>query len=103
MSDDAVSMGVEPGDGPVFREPWEAQAFAITVLLHQQGVFTWPEWSRELSAQIAAAESADKSGAAEKPGAPGTLEEPRVPGAPGSGGQPSTPPPPGIPPPGGMP
>jgi len=38
----------------VFREPWEAQAFAITVLLHQQGLFTWAEWAQALSAQIAA-------------------------------------------------
>ncbi|HWM70161.1 MAG TPA: nitrile hydratase accessory protein [Steroidobacteraceae bacterium] len=41
-------------DEPVFREPWEAQAFAMTVLLHQQGLFTWAEWAQALSAQIAA-------------------------------------------------
>jgi nitrile hydratase accessory protein len=41
-------------DDPVFREPWEAQAFAMTVLLHQQGLFTWTEWAQALSAQIAA-------------------------------------------------
>ena len=40
---------------PVFREPWEAQAFAITVMLHQRGLFTWPEWAQTLSTQIAAA------------------------------------------------
>jgi nitrile hydratase accessory protein len=40
--------------GPVFREPWEAQAFAMVVLLHQQGLFTWTEWADALSAQIAA-------------------------------------------------
>ena len=28
-------------DGPVFREPWEAQAFAMTLELHQAGQFTW--------------------------------------------------------------
>lgn len=38
----------------MFREPWEAQAFAMTVLLHQQGLFTWTEWAQALSAQIAA-------------------------------------------------
>jgi nitrile hydratase accessory protein len=42
-------------DEPVFREPWEAQAFAMTVLLHQRGVFTWTEWAQVLGAQIAAA------------------------------------------------
>ena len=44
----------QPLDEPVFREPWEAQAFAITVLLHQRGLFTWSEWAQALSAQIAA-------------------------------------------------
>jgi nitrile hydratase accessory protein len=42
-------------DEPVFREPWEAQAFAMTVLLHQRGVFTWGEWAQVLGAQIAIA------------------------------------------------
>lgn len=42
-------------EGPVFKEPWEAQAFAMTVRLHQSGVFTWPEWVEALSAEIAAA------------------------------------------------
>jgi hypothetical protein len=32
-------------DGPVFREPWEAQAFAIAVALEGRGVFTWGEWA----------------------------------------------------------
>ena len=41
-------------DEPVFREPWEAQAFAMTVLLHQRGVFTWGEWAQVLGTQIAA-------------------------------------------------
>ena len=42
-------------DGPVFREPWEAQAFAMTVKLHERGVFTWPEWAATLAAELAAA------------------------------------------------
>ena len=42
-------------DGPVFREPWEAQAFAMTLKLHQQGSFTWSEWARYLSKAIEAA------------------------------------------------
>jgi nitrile hydratase accessory protein len=50
----AGSPGPLPGDDPVFREPWEGQAFAMTVLLHQQGLFTWTEWAQALSAQIAA-------------------------------------------------
>ena len=31
--------------GPVFRAPWEAQAFAMAMALHEQGLFTWSEWS----------------------------------------------------------
>ena len=46
------------GDGPVFREPWEAHAFALTVSLHQRGLFSWPEWAMALAAQIGAAKRA---------------------------------------------
>ena len=42
-------------DGPVFRAPWEAEAFAMAVLLHEQGVFTWQEWSARLADEIGAA------------------------------------------------
>jgi nitrile hydratase accessory protein len=42
-------------DGPVFRAPWEAQAFAITVKLHEAGHFTWREWADRLAAELAAA------------------------------------------------
>ncbi len=45
-------------DGPVFREPWEAQAFAMTVKLHEGGLFTWNEWAAALSAEIEAAQAA---------------------------------------------
>lgn len=38
--------------GPVFREPWEAQAFALTLNLYQQGHFTWPEWAAYLHDEI---------------------------------------------------
>jgi hypothetical protein len=38
--------------GPVFGEPWEAQAFSITLALHRRGVFTWTEWSATLAAEI---------------------------------------------------
>ena len=46
------------GDNPVFREPWEAHAFAMAVSLHAQGLFTWPEWAQALAEQIAAAQAA---------------------------------------------
>jgi len=50
----------QPGDGhePVFKEPWEAHAFAIVLALHQHGLFTWVEWATALSDEIAAAQSA---------------------------------------------
>ena len=38
--------------GPVFHEPWEAQAFAMTLALYRRGLFTWPEWAAALSAEI---------------------------------------------------
>ena len=45
-------------DGPVFREPWEAQAFALAVALHEEGVFTWPEWAATLAEEIRRAQAA---------------------------------------------
>lgn len=42
---------------PVFREPWEAQAFAMVVRLHEQGLFTWPVWAATLSDEIATAQA----------------------------------------------
>ncbi len=44
--------------GPVFREPWEAHAFALAVTLHQRGVFTWPEWAAALADEIKRAQAA---------------------------------------------
>jgi nitrile hydratase accessory protein len=49
----------EGEDAPAFAEPWQAQAFALTVELHRQGAFTWSEWSRTLGAHIAAEDGAD--------------------------------------------
>jgi nitrile hydratase accessory protein len=45
-------------DGPVFREPWEAQAFAMTLALHERGLFTWGEWAAALATEIKRAQSA---------------------------------------------
>ena len=39
-------------EGPVFKEPWEAQAFAMTLILHERGVFTWSEWADTLAHAI---------------------------------------------------
>jgi nitrile hydratase accessory protein len=45
-------------DGPVFREPWEAQAFAMTLALYERGLFTWPEWAATLADEIKKAQAA---------------------------------------------
>ena len=41
--------------GPVFAEPWQAQAFALAVKLSEQGYFTWKEWSAALAGELKAA------------------------------------------------
>jgi len=42
-------------EGPVFRAPWEAQAFALAVKLQEQGLFSWQEWAEQMHASIEAA------------------------------------------------
>ncbi len=44
--------------GPVFGEPWQAQAFAMTLALYRRGLFTWPEWAAALAAEIKRAQNA---------------------------------------------
>src|SRR5439155_20316164 len=44
-------------DGPVFREPWEAQAFAMTVALYRRGLFAWTEWAAALAEEIKRAQA----------------------------------------------
>ena len=44
-------------EGPVFREPWEAQAFAMALALHERGVFSWSEWALALGAEIKRAQA----------------------------------------------
>ncbi len=43
--------------GPVFKEPWEAQAFALALKLYEAGHFTWSEWAETLGAEIKAAQA----------------------------------------------
>ena len=59
----AAARAAVPGipcdaEGPVFREPWEAQAFAMALALHARGLFTWPEWAATLGAEIKRAQAA---------------------------------------------
>ncbi|KLN55133.1 nitrile hydratase accessory protein [Variovorax paradoxus] len=63
MNSGVPPLALAPGmprdaDGPVFNAPWEAQAFAMTLALHERGLFTWVEWAEVLAAQIAAAQAA---------------------------------------------
>jgi nitrile hydratase accessory protein len=41
--------------GPVFAEPWQAEAFALAVRLSAQGCFSWKEWAAALADELAAA------------------------------------------------
>jgi nitrile hydratase accessory protein len=41
-----------PEGDPVFAEPWQAEAFAMTVRLHEKGVFSWSEWAEVLSREL---------------------------------------------------
>jgi len=54
----------QPGDsgGPVFAEPWEAQAFVMAVSLQNSGLFTWEQWTRTLSTVIAEDNHPDLTG-----------------------------------------
>ncbi len=54
---DAVPTIPKGEDGPVFREPWEAQAFALAVALQERGVFTWSEWAATLGDEIKRAQA----------------------------------------------
>jgi nitrile hydratase accessory protein len=58
----ARATGAVPGmprddDGPVFREPWEAQAFAMALALHERGLFSWNEWAATLADEIRRAQA----------------------------------------------
>lgn len=54
----AETLAIPRDDGgPVFREPWEAQAFALAVRLHEAGLFGWDEWAAALSAEIKSAQA----------------------------------------------
>ena len=48
-------------EGPVFAEPWQAQAFALALELHAKGAFTWTEWAEALSRTLQAAGPDDGS------------------------------------------
>jgi len=55
---EAVASIPRDAEGPVFREPWEAQAFAMALALYDRRVFTWPEWAATLAEEIKRAQAA---------------------------------------------
>ena len=55
---DALPALPRTQDGPLFAEPWQAQAFALAVRLQEQGYFTWTEWCAAMNEQILAAQAA---------------------------------------------
>jgi nitrile hydratase accessory protein len=62
MTAPAALPGIPLGpDGPVFRAPWEAHAFAMVLTLHERGLFTWPEWAAALAVEIGRAQAAGDS------------------------------------------
>jgi nitrile hydratase accessory protein len=56
-SEQFAALPLLPRDegGPVFAEPWEAQAFAMVVRLSERGHFTWKEWTATLADELKAA------------------------------------------------
>jgi nitrile hydratase accessory protein len=59
----AAALPGQPRDetGPVFAEPWQAQAFALAVQLSEAGYFTWAEWAETLGTELRAAGEDDGS------------------------------------------
>jgi nitrile hydratase accessory protein len=55
---DVPALPRDDAGAPVFQAPWEAQAFAMAVRLHEAGHFTWPEWAERLADEIKRAQAA---------------------------------------------
>ena len=47
-------LPLQPHDdkGPVFEEPWQAQAFAMALKLSGSGLFTWKEWTETIGDEM---------------------------------------------------
>jgi nitrile hydratase accessory protein len=55
---DLIPAHLRDAGGPVFREPWEAQTFAMAVALFERGAFSWPQWAAVLAEEIQRAQAA---------------------------------------------
>jgi len=53
-----IPASLRDENGPVFREPWEAQSFAMVLALFERGAFTWPQWAAVLADEIERAQAA---------------------------------------------
>lgn len=51
-----LPMPPEAASGGHFSEPWQAHAFAMVLLLHERGIFSWPQWADTLARRIRAAQ-----------------------------------------------
>lgn len=60
---DALPLLPRDADGPVFREPWQAEAFALAVALNARGVFSWTRWAAALAEELARTDTAPAGGA----------------------------------------
>jgi nitrile hydratase accessory protein len=54
---EAVPSIPRDAGGPVFREPWEAEVFAMALVLNERGVFSWSEWAATLGEEIKRAQA----------------------------------------------
>jgi nitrile hydratase accessory protein len=45
-------MNPSTPEEPVFAAPWEARTFALTLALHERGLFTWEEWTSALGRTV---------------------------------------------------
>jgi nitrile hydratase accessory protein len=63
---DALPGLPRDAQGPVFRAPWAAQAFAMTLSLHERGAFTWKEWATALAEVIAEVRSRGEADTGER-------------------------------------
>lgn len=54
---------MQDADGATFAAPWQAQAFALAVRLHEQGAFTWTEWTETFARELAASAPDDEPSA----------------------------------------
>src|SRR5215475_12164076 len=54
---EAIPSIPRDANGPIFREPWEAHAFAMAIALHDRRLFTWSEWAAKLAEEIKKAQA----------------------------------------------